>query len=137
MSSVHASRTQHNPRADDQKFRALKVLSAECYGQEKDIYERDILKHLRDGSKDEVGYPFVCHLIDDFEHKGPNGTHVCLVYELMGETLSTFGGCFAESMVPYSVMRKFTLQLICALDFAHGRNVNHTGSCFPDPIQTT
>lgn len=30
-------------------------------------------------------------------------------------------------------MRKFALQLICALDFAHNRNVIHTGNRFPQP----
>lgn len=85
-------------------------MSAECYG------------------------PFVCHLVNDFEHKGPNGTHVCLVYELMGETLASFGAWFAHQMIPYPVMRKFTLQLIYALDFAHNRNVIHTGNRFPELV---
>lgn len=110
-------------------------MSAECYGSEKDIYERDILKHLRDGSQEEIGYPFVCHLVDDFEHNGPNGTHVCLVYELMGEELASFGLWFEKKMIPYNVMRKFALQLICALDFAHICNVIHTGICSPEVIQ--
>ncbi|POS80186.1 serine/threonine protein kinase [Diaporthe helianthi] len=35
-------------QTEDKKFRALKVLSAGCYGQGKELYERDILKHLRD-----------------------------------------------------------------------------------------
>ncbi|KAG6359947.1 hypothetical protein INS49_011001 [Diaporthe citri] len=111
---------------DEKKFRALKVLSAECYDQGTDTYEREILRHLRNGSQDEAGYPYVCHLIDDFEHKGPNGTHVCLVFELMGETLASFGVWLENQRIPYILLRKFTLQLICALDFAHGCNVIHT-----------
>lgn len=66
-----------------------------------------------------MGYRYVCHLIEDFEIQGPNGTHVCFVYELMGETLRSFGLWFKDHMVPYSVMRRFTIQLIAALDFAH------------------
>lgn len=111
------------------------MLSAECYGQEKDIYERNILKHLRNGDKGEVGYDFICHLVDDFEHEGPNGTHVCLVFELMGETLASFGVWFPDHMIPYPTMRKFTLQLICALGFAHERNVIHTGNLFSNRVE--
>ncbi|KAK7740306.1 hypothetical protein SLS63_001508 [Diaporthe eres] len=109
-----------HPVADEKKYRALKILSAECYGQGTDIFEREILRHLRNGDQTEAGYRYVCHLIDDFEHKGPNGTHVCLVFELMGETLASFGVWLANQRIPYELMRKWTLQLIYALNFAHG-----------------
>ena len=66
---------------------ALKVLSAECYAEEQPIWEREILTHLRNGDQKQLGYAYVCHLVDDFEHQGPNGYHVCLVFELMSETL--------------------------------------------------
>ncbi|KAL7796099.1 kinase-like domain-containing protein [Trichoderma ceciliae] len=107
-------------------FRALKVLSAGCYGQGYDTFEREILSHLRDGDRHHVGYSYVCHLLNEFEHQGPNGTHVCLVFELMGETLHSFGAWFSETMLPYSVMRRFAIQLLLALDFAHEHNVIHT-----------
>ncbi|KAM7198549.1 hypothetical protein V8F33_005055 [Rhypophila sp. PSN 637] len=58
-------------------FHALKILSAESYAEDHRIYEREILKHLRDdGDKSELGYAYICHLVDDFEHQGPNGTHL-------------------------------------------------------------
>ncbi|KAJ0413300.1 kinase-like domain-containing protein [Aspergillus carlsbadensis] len=111
----------------ENEFRALKVLSAECYdGSQAPIFEREILTHLRNGDRDQHGYKHVCHLLDDFEHVGPNGTHVCLVFELMGETLRTFGAWFPESRLPSSVMRRFTIQLLLVLDFAHDHNVIHT-----------
>ncbi|KAB8255138.1 kinase-like domain-containing protein [Aspergillus pseudonomiae] len=111
----------------ENEFRALKVLSAECYeGKEVPIFEREILTHLRHGDRHQLGYNHVCHILDDFEHRGPNGTHVCLVFELMGETLRSFGAWFAESRLPNSVMRRFTIQLLLVLDFAHEHNVIHT-----------
>ncbi|KAB8216975.1 kinase-like domain-containing protein [Aspergillus novoparasiticus] len=111
----------------ENQFRALKVLSAESYeGTDSPIFEREILTHLRDGDCDQIGYDYVCHLFDDFEDRGPNGTHVCLVFELMGETLRSFGAWFAESRLPNSVMRRFTIQLLLVLDFAHEHNVIHT-----------
>lgn len=112
---------------DEGKFRALKVLSADSYGQDDPIFEREILAHLRAGNRKLMGYKYVCHLVDDFELKGPNGNHVCLVLELMGEDLGSFGVWFQGFMVPTTVMRKFSLQLVAALDFAHESNVIHTG----------
>lgn len=78
-----------------------------------------------------MGYKYICHLVEDFELKGPNGNHVCLVLELMGENLRTFGVWFKEDMVPTPIMRKVTLQLVAALDYAHHSNVIHTGMSLP------
>ncbi|KAH6618304.1 kinase-like domain-containing protein [Chaetomium sp. MPI-SDFR-AT-0129] len=114
------------PDDDQHKYLALKVLSAESYNKEKPIFEREILTHLRNGDQGQLGYKYVCHLVDDFEHQGPNGTHVCLVFELMGETLRTFSVLFKDHMIPYLVMRRFTVQLLAALDFAHEHDVIHT-----------
>lgn len=109
-------------------YRALKVLRADCYGHGTDTFEREILRCLRDGSRDHPGYPYVCHLIDDFEHQGPNGTHVCFIFELMGETLRTFGTWFPlDGRIPYEIMHRFTIQLILALWYAHDHDVIHTG----------
>ncbi|CAI7592512.1 unnamed protein product [Penicillium discolor] len=111
----------------ENEFRALKVLSAECYdGTQAPIFEREILTHLRNGDQEQMGYDHVCHMVDDFEHSGPNGTHVCLVFELMGETLRSFGAWFIENRLPNYVMRRFTIQLLLVLDFAHEHNVIHT-----------
>lgn len=103
------------------------MLSAECYGQEKPIYEREILAHLRETDKSHPGYKYICQLVDDFEHDGPNGSHVCLVFELMGETLDSFRVWFAKHMLPNVLMRKFTGQLLMALDYVHDCGVIHTG----------
>ena len=50
-----------------------------------------------------------------------------LFFELMGETLRSFGTLFREKMIPEPVMRKFIIQLLVALGFAHDHNVVHTG----------
>ncbi|KAL6696969.1 kinase-like domain-containing protein [Trichoderma pleuroticola] len=113
-------------------YRALKVLRADCYGHGTDTFEREILKCLRDGNRDHVGYPYVCHLIDDFEHQGPNGAHVCFIFELMGETLRSFGTWFPfDGMIPYEIIHRFAIQLVLALYFAHDHGVIHTVSSQP------
>lgn len=113
----------------------MKVLSADCYGTDKDIFEREILRHLRDADRTHLGYKYICHLVDDFEHSGPNGTHVCLVLELMGETLKTFGTVFNKTMIPNPLMRRFAFYLLAALDYAHDSNVIHTGNYEPTALK--
>ncbi|KAK4653424.1 hypothetical protein QC762_0083450 [Podospora pseudocomata] len=126
-STVWLVRDLTKPEGGEHRFRALKVLSAESYAEDHPIFEKEILKHLRDGGdKDELGYAYICHIVDDFEHQGPNGTHVCLVFELMGETLRSFGAWFKDNQLPYPVIHRFTIQLLLALDYAHGCDVIHT-----------
>lgn len=107
----------------------MKVLSRECYDTDVDISEREILHRLREGDRHASGYDNVCHLLDDFKHEGPNGLHVCLIFEPMGETLSCFRTWFPTSdwRFPTPVMKAFTTQLIHALDYAHRSGVIHTG----------
>ncbi|KKF97143.1 Serine/threonine-protein kinase SRPK [Ceratocystis platani] len=127
-STVWLVRDAQQEKGHEDEYLALKVLSAECYFTDHDIFEREILRHLRDGNTKLVGHSYICHLLDDFEHQGPNGTHVCLVFPLMGETLESFGAWFKNSLVPYSVMRRFTIQIVLALDYAHELGVIHTAS---------
>jgi len=76
------------------------VLSAESYAEERPIYEREILTHLREADKSHPGYKYLCHLVGHFEQQGPNGNHTCLVFELMDETLNTFRVWFKNQMLP-------------------------------------
>lgn len=108
-------------------YRALKILSAECYGGSVDMSELEVLKRLNDSNRDHPGCRYVSTLIDSFEHVGPNGCHKCLVLEPTGETLASFGTLFPKCQVPSRIMQRFTKQLLLALDYAHQSGIIHTG----------
>lgn len=80
-----------NRTGDKNEFLALKVLGAEYHNPDQPVHERGILTQLRNGDRRQVGYVFVCYLVDDFEHQGINGVHICRLFELIGETLRSFG----------------------------------------------
>ncbi|KFY19848.1 hypothetical protein V491_04168 [Pseudogymnoascus sp. VKM F-3775] len=46
----------HVADSDPRKFVALKFLTAEAYETEKDIFEREILKHLRSQDEEQLGF---------------------------------------------------------------------------------
>ncbi|KND86567.1 Serine/threonine-protein kinase SRPK [Tolypocladium ophioglossoides CBS 100239] len=112
--------------AAEKKYLAMKVLCADSYGGEEHIFEKEILKHLRTADPKHKGYEFINHLLDDFEHDGPNGTHVCLVFEPMGETLATYPNWFRSYKLPEHVTRKLARQLLWAVSYAHDSGVIHT-----------
>lgn len=51
-------------------------------------FEHEILKRLQNANPAHPGYQYVSLLVDTFKH---HGRHVCLVFEIMGENLATFG----------------------------------------------
>jgi hypothetical protein len=90
-----------------------------------------ILEHLSTADRSHPGFPFVPQLRNHFELTDPNGTHVCLVLDPMGESLSGFPTLWDPAIVPPQVAKRFTRQLLLALDYAHSAGVIHTGGCRP------
>jgi serine/threonine-protein kinase SRPK3 len=105
----------------------MKVLNAECYTDTCSIFELEILTRLREANPQHPGYQHIPTLIDSFEHQGPCGRHVCLVFEVMGESLGTFGLWFSNGQIPSRIMQRFTKQLLYAVDYAHQSGIIHTG----------
>ncbi|EJP66228.1 serine protein kinase [Beauveria bassiana ARSEF 2860] len=64
---------------------ALKILVAEASGQASEVR---ILQHLAAVAPAEE-QRYITQLLDEFEHRGPNGTHKCLVFEPMGPTVNS------------------------------------------------
>jgi len=58
-------------------------------------------------------------LEDYFEHVGPNGRHSRLIFQVMGESLSSFRQSFPHMSLPSPVVQKFTTYILKALSCAH------------------
>ncbi|UNI15945.1 Non-specific serine/threonine protein kinase [Purpureocillium takamizusanense] len=113
------------------EFRAMKVLTADSYAEDdQHIFEVEILKHLRTADPKHKGYSYINHLLDEFEHEGPNGKHVCLIFEPMGMSLQGYADCLAREglgpVLPAYAIASITKQLLWALSYAHENGVIHT-----------
>jgi hypothetical protein len=60
-----------------------------------------------------------CKLLDSFEHFGPHGLHVCMVFEVLGDNLLSLIKAFDYKGVPLPVVRTLTRQMLVALDYLH------------------
>ncbi|KAH6866131.1 putative srpk, partial [Thelonectria olida] len=68
---------------------------------------------------------------DSFQHTGPNGTHNCLVSELLGPTLGAVLHCLnhidiRETLRPDTILRASN-QLLEAVEFIHQAGIAHGG----------
>lgn len=92
-----------------------------------------ILRHLA-GAAPIEGQHHVTKLLAEFEHRGPNGTHKCLVFEPMGPSVNTmveelpqFKSRRREMNVRYppDMAKSILKQFLQALAFLHSNGVVH------------
>jgi serine/threonine-protein kinase SRPK3 len=98
---------------------ALKVLTADSYGTENDIFELSILEHIRVKDVLDPGINHILGLIDSFRHHGPHGEHICLVFKAMGPDLAIYRKLFPQLQIPPQTLKQVARQLLQALAYLH------------------
>lgn len=79
------------------------------------------------------GRSHVISFLDHFRHKGPNGTHVCMVFEVLGENLLGLIKRHQNKGVPMHLCRQIAKQILLGLDYMHRCcGVIHTGESVLD-----
>jgi serine/threonine-protein kinase SRPK3 len=108
------------------RYLAMKVLSAMAYSGVADLYELEILQYLAMANPRHPGHAHTLQLLDHFDHVGTGGTHRCLIFPVMGESLVTYVQKFRDNCVPAYILKRLTKQLLQAIDYAHSHGVIHT-----------
>ncbi|PPR07639.1 hypothetical protein CVT24_006547 [Panaeolus cyanescens] len=65
------------------------------------------------------GRSHVISFLDHFRHKGPNGTHVCMVFEVLGENLLGLIKRHQNKGVPMPLVKQIAKQILLGLDYMH------------------
>ncbi|TAQ84574.1 hypothetical protein B7494_g7106 [Chlorociboria aeruginascens] len=102
-----------------QKHVALKVVRSAAHYTETAIDEIKLLNKIVDARPDHPGRKHVVSLLDSFEHKGPNGTHVCMVFEVLGENLLGLIKRWNHRGIPMPLVKQITKQVLLGLDYLH------------------
>ncbi|KAL4244514.1 Serine/Arginine-Rich Protein Kinase [Abortiporus biennis] len=66
-----------------------------------------------------AGRSHVISFLDHFRHKGPNGTHVCMVFEVLGENLLGLIKRHQNKGVPMPLVKQIAKQILLGLDYMH------------------
>lgn len=79
-------------------------------------------------SQTHPGRSHVISFLDHFRHKGPNGTHICMVFEVLGENLLGLIKRHQNKGVPMHLVKQIAKQILLGLDYMHRCcGVIHTG----------
>ncbi|KAJ5655034.1 hypothetical protein N7490_002037 [Penicillium lividum] len=110
--------TLPSPRLET--YVTLKILKADASSNSREL---SILRHLSRAETYHPGKSHVLQLLDHFEHQGPNGLHLCLVFPVMmsdGEVMTV------REVPRYSgYVREISRQILLGLNYLHDQGLIH------------
>ncbi|XWS28640.1 hypothetical protein CRYUN_Cryun25bG0088400 [Craigia yunnanensis] len=96
---------------------ALKIQKSAQHYTEAAMDEIKILKQIVEGDPDDK--KSVVKLLDHFKHSGPNGKHMCMVFEYLGDNLLTLIKYSDYRGVPLHMVKEICLHILMGLDYLH------------------
>ncbi|KAI5955414.1 SKY1 [Candida margitis] len=104
---------------DKQCHVAVKVVRSAKHYTETAIDEIKLLDKVTTSDIHHPGHQHVIQLLDTFTHKGSNGVHVVMVFEVLGENLLGLIRRYKHRGIPIVFVKQIAKQLLSALDFLH------------------
>ncbi|XP_050893053.1 uncharacterized protein LOC127098487 isoform X2 [Lathyrus oleraceus] len=107
------------------RYVALKVQKSAQHYTEAALDEITILQQIAEGDKDDK--KCVVKLLDHFKHFGPNGQHVCMVFEYLGDNLLTLIKYSDYRGMPINMVKEICYHILVGLDYLHKQlSIIHT-----------
>ncbi|CAR25706.1 ZYRO0A06182p [Zygosaccharomyces rouxii] len=107
---------------------AMKIVRSDKVYSEAAQDEIKLLKRIRSQTeKGHVGSDYILKLLDNFYHAGPNGDHIVMVFEVLGENLLALIKKYEHRGIPLVYVKQISKQLLLGLDYMHRKcGVIHT-----------
>ncbi|KAI9109670.1 hypothetical protein K1719_019300 [Acacia pycnantha] len=96
---------------------ALKIQKSAAQFAQAALHEISVLSSIADG--DPSNSKCVVHLIDHFKHTGPNGQHLCMVLEFLGDSLLRLVRHTRYKGLPLNKVREICKCILIGLDYLH------------------
>ncbi|OUM68709.1 hypothetical protein PIROE2DRAFT_3556 [Piromyces sp. E2] len=88
------------------KFVALKIVKSAQHYTETALDEIKLLERVVVANRASPNRQCVVELLDWFEHKGPNGTHICMTFEVLGPNLLTLIRQYRHRGIPIHIVKR-------------------------------
>lgn len=109
------------------RFVALKVVKSASHYTDTALDEIKLLKAVRDSDTGDTCRERVVQLLDDFKISGVNGTHMCMVFEVLGHNLLKLIIRSNYQGIPLPNVRTIIRQVLEGLEYLHSKcQIIHT-----------
>ncbi|XP_077438148.1 SRSF protein kinase 1a isoform X1 [Vanacampus margaritifer] len=109
------------------RFVAMKVVKSAEHYTETAVDEIKLLKSVRNSDPDDPKREMVVQMLDDFKISGVNGTHVCMVFEVLGHHLLKWIIKSNYQGLPLPCVKSIIRQVLQGLDYLHTKcQIIHT-----------
>ncbi|KAF9913768.1 serine/threonine protein kinase, CMGC group, partial [Lobosporangium transversale] len=98
---------------------ALKIVKSATHYTETALDEIKLLERVVQANPNAPGRKYVVELLDHFMHQGPHGTHVCMVFEVLGENLLSLIRRYQHRGIPTHLVQQIIYQVLMGLDYMH------------------
>lgn len=116
--------------AKDQKldiYVAVKISVSEIHHHQMDRY-LEIMRRITRSSSTHLGAGSVVQMLEHFQLQGPNGTHECLVLELLGPSIpDVLDVRFKHDRLPAKLAKRVAREALLGLDYLHQHGIGHGG----------
>ncbi|GAV51704.1 hypothetical protein ZYGR_0AF01750 [Zygosaccharomyces rouxii] len=126
FSTVWLAKDLHDANATQHV--AMKIVRSDKVYSEAAQDEIKLLKRIRSQTeRGHVGSDYILKLLDNFYHTGPNGDHIVMVFEVLGENLLALIKKYEHRGIPLIYVKQISKQLLLGLDYMHRKcGVIHT-----------
>ncbi|KAJ8259639.1 hypothetical protein GJAV_G00171750 [Gymnothorax javanicus] len=101
------------------RFVAMKVVKSAEHYTETALDEIKLLRAVRNSDLSDTNREKVVQLLDDFKISGANGTHVCMVFEVLGHHLLKWIIKSNYQGLPLACVKSIIRQVLQGLDYLH------------------
>ena len=103
----------------EKRYVAIKIVKSAEHFAETAKDEIKILKSVRDSQPNNPRRQKTVQLLDDFKITGVNGTHICMVFEVLGDNLLKLIRKSNYRGIPIENVKTITRQVLEGLDYLH------------------
>ncbi|KAL9074406.1 MAG: hypothetical protein Q9157_004409 [Trypethelium eluteriae] len=101
---------------------ALKIETSETFSTSREL---EILQ-ICSRSQNEPGSEYISKLLDAFRHDGPNGSHHCLILDILGSNVpAVLDEKFEGASLPREVATAVIKEVLCGLSYLHKQELAH------------
>merc|ERR1712168_304083 len=111
----------------EKRFVALKIVKSAWHYTETAMDEIKLLRAVHTSDTTDEGYPHLVQLLDDFKITGLHGSHICMVFEVLGHNLLKYIIKSSYRGISIPMVKSIIRQTLMGLNYIHTKcKIIHT-----------